>query len=109
MYGIFFFLKKNPAHLIISTPGVLITSLSVIAFFIQSASSENCAVGNYAGSSSSGFSGDGGDALSAEIFTSSSGGVWVDTSQKLFIADYGNNRVRVVIPDTKAINTFAGQ
>ncbi len=80
--------------------------MSVLALFIQSAA-QNCVVGIAAGTGTSGFSGDGGDALSAK-FQFSYGGVWMDTSKKLFIADYDNNRVRAVNPSTKVVTTFAG-
>jgi hypothetical protein len=82
--------------------------LAVLALFIQSASAQTCTVGTYAGTGSSGFSGDGGNAANAMFTLSSFGGVWVDTSQKLFIADYTNSRVRVVDSGTKVISTIAG-
>ncbi len=65
-------------------------------------------VGTYAGTGSVGFSGDGGDALSATFNNMPNGGVWVDTSQTLFIADNSNNRVREINPQTKIVVTFAG-
>jgi sugar lactone lactonase YvrE len=59
-----------------------------------------------AGSGSSGsFSGDGGQATSAQLFDPC--GVYMNTVGKLFIADNANNRIRVV--DTNnIITTFAG-
>ncbi|HEV2452086.1 MAG TPA: hypothetical protein VGS62_09175 [Streptosporangiaceae bacterium] len=57
-----------------------------------------------AGNGSSGFSGDGGPATRAELF--SPGMVAVDQSGNLLIADRGNNRVRVV---AAASGTFYGQ
>jgi trimeric autotransporter adhesin len=59
----------------------------------------------FAGNGVCGFSGDGGPATQAELNIPA--GVAVDKHGNLFIADWGNNRVRVV--DTGGvINTFAG-
>jgi hypothetical protein len=82
-------------------------TFSVLALFIMSAKAQTCMVGNYAGTGTVGFSGDDGDAASA-TFSISNGGVWVDTSKKLFIADYNNNRIRAVNPNTKIVTTIAG-
>ena len=57
-----------------------------------------------AGNGSIGYSGDGGSATSAQLTTPS--GVAVDTSGNLYIADTGNNAVRVVTGGV--INTVAG-
>ncbi|MBV9086074.1 MAG: hypothetical protein JOY79_01195 [Acidobacteriaceae bacterium] len=48
-----------------------------------------------AGNGTAGFSGDGGPATSAQL--ASPGGLFVDTSGNLYIADTGNNRVRKVV------------
>jgi hypothetical protein len=53
-----------------------------------------------------GYSGDGGQATSAEVFEPN--GVAVDSSGNLFIADYGNNRIREVANATGIITTVAG-
>ncbi|MGA2739283.1 MAG: hypothetical protein ABSG65_17820, partial [Bryobacteraceae bacterium] len=58
-----------------------------------------------AGNGIEGFSGDGGPATSASLFYP--GGVAVDASGNLFIADTGNNRVRMVSA-TGIITTVAG-
>ncbi|HEX5000694.1 MAG TPA: hypothetical protein VFY29_20895 [Terriglobia bacterium] len=58
-----------------------------------------------AGTGTSGFSGDGGPATSAKL--SSPYGVAVDASGTLFIADFGNQRVRKVSPGG-VISTVAG-
>jgi uncharacterized protein (TIGR03437 family) len=58
-----------------------------------------------AGNALRGFSGDGGRATTAELNTPS--GVAVDHNGNLFIADTGNNRVRMVFP-TGIIGTLAG-
>jgi sugar lactone lactonase YvrE len=55
--------------------------------------------------SAAGFSGDGGPAASAQI--SNPGGIAVDHSGNLFIADAGNNRIRTVNA-AGMIGTFAG-
>jgi trimeric autotransporter adhesin len=53
-----------------------------------------------------GYSGDGGLAVQASL--SSPGGMAVDLSGNLFIADVNNNRVRVVTKSNGIITTFAG-
>jgi hypothetical protein len=58
-----------------------------------------------AGNGKQGFSGDGGPALQARL--SGPDGLAVDPSGNLFIADYDNNRVRMVSPDG-TITTVAG-
>ena len=57
-----------------------------------------------AGTGSAGFSGDGGQATSAQL--NFPFGVAVDTQGSLYIADYGNNRVRKV--SGGVISTVAG-
>ena len=63
------------------------------------------AISTIAGTGVSGFSGDGGPASSAAL--SFPCAVAVDSSLDIFIADGGNNRIRVVTPDGK-IATIAG-
>jgi uncharacterized protein (TIGR03437 family) len=58
-----------------------------------------------AGNSRAGFSGDGGPAASAQL--NAPLGQAIDKSANLYIADSGNNRVRIVTTDGR-INTFAG-
>jgi sugar lactone lactonase YvrE len=58
-----------------------------------------------AGNGTQDFGGDGGPATSAQLFWPS--GVAVDTAGNLFIADYGNQRVRKVTPGG-VISTVAG-
>jgi uncharacterized protein (TIGR03437 family) len=59
----------------------------------------------YAGNGTSGFSGDGGVATSAQLFPGH--GIAVDGTGNLYIADFYNNRVRKVDP-SGIITTFAG-
>jgi N-acetylneuraminic acid mutarotase len=59
-----------------------------------------------AGNGTWGYSGDGGTATSAELF--SPFGVAVDASGNLYIADSGNNRIRKVTASTGIITTVAG-
>lgn len=58
-----------------------------------------------AGNGNTGFSGDGGPAADAELDEPS--GVAVDAGGDMYIADFGNNRVRKVTPDG-IISTVAG-
>ncbi len=62
-------------------------------------------ISTIAGTGTAGFGGDGGSAASARL--NSPAGVAVDSAGNLFIADYGNNRIRKVSPNG-AINTVAG-
>ena len=60
----------------------------------------------YAGTGSSGFSGDGGPASTASL--NSPQGIFIDGSNNLYIADAGNNRIRKVDAATGMISTVAG-
>jgi sugar lactone lactonase YvrE len=66
---------------------------------------KNGVVTRIAGSSQSGFSGDGGPAASALL--KQPNGLAVDGAGNLFVADSGNNRIRKISPDG-TINTVAG-
>ena len=59
-----------------------------------------------AGNGTSGFGGDGGPATNAALAVPS--GVFVDSSGNIFIADFGNERIREVIASTGNIQTVAG-
>jgi uncharacterized protein (TIGR03437 family) len=63
------------------------------------------ALSTVAGTGGSGFSGDGGAAIAADLSYPSA--VAVDAGENLYIADTGNNRVRLVTPDGN-IATIAG-
>jgi sugar lactone lactonase YvrE len=63
-------------------------------------------ISTVAGTGAQGFSGDGGAATSAQL--NYPNGVAVDGSGNLFIADYGNDRVRKVVLSTGVISTVAG-
>ena len=60
-----------------------------------------------AGTGQGGYSGDGGPATQAQILISSSGGIAVDTEGNLYIADFGNHRIRKIGTDN-IIRTIAG-
>jgi sugar lactone lactonase YvrE len=68
-------------------------------------------ISTVAGNGTAGFSGDNGPAISAELNSPSFGddpsGLAVDASGNLFIADFGNNRIRKVTPQG-IITTVAG-
>jgi len=60
----------------------------------------------YAGSATQGCSGDSGAATSAQLH--SPFGLAFDTSSNLYISDYSNHNVRVVMASTKIISNYAG-
>jgi len=61
-----------------------------------------------AGSGSSGFTGDGGAAMSATL--SSPTGIAIDPDERFaYISDNGNRRIRVVDLSTRIINTLSGE
>ncbi|MGF6352999.1 sugar lactone lactonase YvrE, partial [Paenibacillus sp. 4624] len=62
-------------------------------------------ISTFAGTGTAGYSGDGGAATSAKFFFPI--GVTVDSSGNVYIADYGNQRIRKVDPAGK-ISTLAG-
>ncbi len=62
-------------------------------------------ISTYAGNGTTGFSGDGGPATAAQINRPQA--LATDSAGNLFIADFGNNRLREVLPDG-VINTIAG-
>jgi sugar lactone lactonase YvrE len=66
--------------------------------------SSDGAITTVAGNGENGFSGDGGPATSAQL---GPWGVAVDRARNVFIADYGNDRIRRVAPDG-IITTVAG-
>ncbi|PWT76932.1 MAG: hypothetical protein C5B59_05365 [Bacteroidetes bacterium] len=59
-----------------------------------------------AGNGIAGFSGDGGLGISAELFEPY--GIFMDAAMNLYIADYGNNRIRKLVSGTGIISTIAG-
>jgi RHS repeat-associated protein len=63
-------------------------------------------ISTVAGNGTQGYSGDGGAATSAELHGPID--VAVDTAGNIYIADYGNNRIRKVTVSTGDISTVAG-
>jgi hypothetical protein len=57
-------------------------------------------INTIAGNGTQGYSGDGGPATAAELYFPAETALGVNASGNLFIADYGNNRVRMVVPGT---------
>ncbi len=98
--------------LILFKSGVFVTTLTVVGLFSQPVLAlTTCQVENYAGKNgaASAYGGDGGDATSANLGLSFGGGLFMDSTKELFIADYANNRVRQVTPNPKVMTTFAGE
>jgi hypothetical protein len=63
-------------------------------------------ISTIAGNGTCGYSGDGGTALSAELYSPT--GIAVDSSGNLYVADYGNFRIRMISVSTQDISTIAG-
>src|SRR5215472_5970758 len=78
--------------------------LSCAALCAAGAWAQQFNISTFAGNGTQGFTGDGGAAKSAEMFLP--GRVVVDSSGHVYIADGGNNRIRVVSGGN--ISTFAG-
>ncbi len=69
---------------------IITTAFLALAIFTLQAQT----ISTIAGNGFSGFSGDGGQATTAEI--NGPTGIWLDASGNIFIADFGNTRVRKV-------------
>ena len=63
-------------------------------------------ISTYAGTGTSGYSGDGGFATAAQLCFPT--GISIDYLDNLYIADYMNHRIRVVDSSNQTIQTFAG-
>jgi Secretion system C-terminal sorting domain len=65
-------------------------------------------ISTYAGAGTSGFSGDGGPATAAQMYEPYY--VRTDTFGRVFVSDYGNNRIRAIVPPcpAPAVDTIAG-
>jgi hypothetical protein len=93
-------------NLVIAVPmpdHVLVAAQATGSFYGQAMKAGH--IYNVAGNGSPGFSGDGGKATAAKI--NSPAGVAVDAAGNLLIADYGNNRIRVVVAASSG--TYYGQ
>ncbi len=73
---------------------------------IRKVSATTGTISTFAGTGTSGFSGDGGAATAAKL--SSPAGVAVDTAGNVYIADSSNNRIRKVNASNGIITTVAG-
>jgi len=82
-----------------------VTSLSRMRLLTTFAATQT--ITTVVGSGTPGFSGDGGSAKAAELYLRS-GGITVDAAGNVFVADWGNNRVRKVDAANQFINTVAG-
>jgi hypothetical protein len=63
-------------------------------------------ISTIAGNGTCGYSGDGGAALSAELDNPT--GIAVDSNGNVYVADYGNYRIRMISASTQDISTIAG-
>ena len=63
-------------------------------------------VTTYAGIGTAGYDGDYGPAAKAQL--NSPYGMVIDTSNNVYIADYGNNKIRLVTASSRNISTYAG-
>ncbi len=86
---------------------LLVTFVAFCRFNAFFAVPVQCTLDGFIGTDASfaGFSGDGGDATSSQIDQPFA--TYIDTVDKLYIADFGNNRVRMV-NSQKIITTVAG-
>jgi trimeric autotransporter adhesin len=111
-----FMLKRVVATLCLPTSHLFrklpwVSSLFVLAVLTaicgcSNAGSSSGTISTFAGNAKIGYSGDGGAAVSAELWAPS--GVAVDASGDLYIADIAGNVVRKVTASTGIITTVAG-
>src|ERR1700751_6098948 len=80
----------------------LLTLFTLLIFFTV----KSQIITTIAGTGTFGYSGDGGQATSAELYDPY--GIAIDASGNVYIADYYNNRVRKVDANTGVISTIAG-
>jgi hypothetical protein len=94
---------NGPSRVAISSTGeIYITDTSNDAVRVVYA---NGTINTFAGNGDPGYSGDGGPATSAQLNQPS--GIAISSSGEIYIADSGNNRIRIVYTNG-TINTFAG-
>ena len=83
---------------------IYITNL--VGCAVRQVAASNHHISTIAGNGTCGFLGDGGAALSAEL--KSPAGVAVDSSGNVYVADYGNYRIRMISASSQDISTIAG-
>jgi hypothetical protein len=87
-----------------SSDNVYITNL--VGCALRKVAASNHYISTIAGNGTCGYSADGGAAVSAEL--KSPTGVAVDSSGNVYVADYGNYRIRMISASTQDISTIAG-
>ena len=95
----------NPSSVAVDTSGNIYI-VDVFNSRIRKVSASTGIISTVAGNGTAGFSGDGGAAISAELYYPSS--VAVDMSGNIYIADLDNLRIRKVSASTGIISTVAG-
>ncbi|HXW16835.1 MAG TPA: choice-of-anchor D domain-containing protein [Candidatus Acidoferrales bacterium] len=95
----------NPAAVAVDSAGNLYIA-DAVNERIREVNAGTGNINTVAGDGNFGYSGDGGPAIDAELYVPS--GVAVDGADNLYIADFGNNRIREVNPSTGIITTVAG-
>ena len=83
-----------------------LNAIAILAIFSVVCNAQADYIYTVAGNGTSGYSGDGGPALNAELSNPSD--VCLDNAGNIYIADRGNQRIRKVNSVTKVITTVAG-
>lgn len=96
---------ESPADVAIDTAGNLYIG-DLNGYGIRKVNLSTGIITNVVGNGTAGYSGDGGPATAAEI--SGESGIGFDTKNNMYIADFGNNRIRKVNATTGIITTIAG-
>ncbi len=96
----------NPSALTSDALGNIYFITDNCVFLISTTGSMSGSLFRLAGNSRVGYSGDGGNASQAQL--NNPAGVAIDSSNNLYIADSGNNRIRRVVLGTGIITTIAG-
>ena len=97
---------KSPKAVAVSGNGLILFIADTFNNVVREVNLPTGIITTIAGNGTAGFTGDGGQATSAELFDPS--GLAVDSAGDVYVADTDNNVVRKVTAGTQVITTIAG-